>query len=227
VPGEDRWVSTSTRFLFPVRVLGALLRGKALAALRKAYDAGRLDLGGDCAPLADPAVFKRLLDKLYRKKWVVFAKRPFGGADQVFEYLGRYTHRTGISNQRLISMDDDGVHFHTRDGKVATLAPGEFIRRFLLHVLPKGYVKIRHFGLLASGNVNTRLVAARRALQAPDPPPPMPVPVDWRERLLRLTGVDPTLCPCCGGKLVRRPLPGAYAVPVVLDRPAPALEDSS
>jgi predicted Zn-ribbon and HTH transcriptional regulator len=225
VPGEDRWVSTSTRFLLPIRVLGALLRGKALAALSKAYDAGRLDLGGACAPLADPVVFKRLLDKLYRKKWVVFAKRPFGGAEQVFEYVGRYTHRTGISNQRLISMDDKAVRFHTRDGKVATLAPAEFIRRFLLHVLPKGFVKIRHFGLLAPGNVNTRLVAARRALRAADPPPPMPI--DWRERLLRLTGVDPTRCPACGATLVRRPLSGAWAVPVVLDRPAPALEDSS
>jgi len=223
VPGTGRWSPARPRFFLPVRVLGAMLRGKVLAALRAAYDRGDLDLGGTCASLADARAFKLLLDGLYRKKWVVYAKRPFGGPEQVVRYLGGYTHRTGISNHRLISMDDDGVHFHTRDGKIATLAPDEFIRRFLLHVLPKGYVKIRHFGLLASGNVNTRLAAARRALRAPEPP--KREPVDWEQRLLELTGTDPTVCPCCGGRLVRRPL--ARVCLVGATPSVPATEDTS
>ncbi len=224
VPGTERWIRARPCFFLPVRVLGAMLRGKVLAALRAAYDRGELDLGGACAPLADARAFKRLLDGLYRKKWVVYAKRSFGGAEQVVRYLGRYTHRTGISNQRLISMDDQTVRFRTRYDKVATITPNEFIRRFLLHVLPKGFVKLRHFGLLASGNVNSRLVAARRALHAPDPPPR--TPIDWRARLLALTGIDPTLCPCCGTKLDRWALP-ALPVTVALARTVPALEDSS
>ncbi len=225
VPGSDRWIAARSRFFLPIKVLGSLLRGKVLAALRIAYDRGKLDLGGDCTPLVDPAVFKCLLDKLYDKKWVVYAKRPFGGPEAVFRYLGRYTHRTGISNQRLLSMDDEAVRFHTRDGKSATLTPDEFIRRFLLHVLPKGFKKIRHFGLLAPVNVNTRLAVARRALQVPVPPPR--TPIDWRERLLRLTGVDPTRCPCCGATLVRRPLPDNRLAPVVQGAPSPVAEDSS
>ena len=224
-PGTGRWVAARPRFFLPVHVLGAMLRGKVLAGLRTAYDHGDLDLGGAGAPLTEPMAFKRLLDALYQKKWVVYAKRPFGGAEQVVRYLGRYTHRTGISNQRLISMDDQAVRFRTRDDKVATVAPDEFVRRFLLHVLPKGFVKIRHFGLLASGNVNTRLVAARRALHAPDPPPR--TTVDWRERLLALTGIDPTLCPCCGAKLASRVLPARWTVTVAPPRPAPTPEDSS
>ncbi len=223
VPGTGRWIPARPRFFLPVRVLGAMLRGKVLAGLKAAYDRGELDLGGTCAPLADAWAFKLLLDGLYGKKWVVYAKRPFGGPEQVVRYLGRYTHRTGISNQRLISMDDDGVHFHTRDGKIASLAPDEFIRRFLLHVLPKGYVKIRHFGILASGNVNTRLAAARRALHAPEPP--KREPVDWEQRLLELTGLDPTQCPCCGGRLIRRPL--ARPCLVGAAPPVPATEDTS
>jgi len=225
VPGTERWIPARSRFFLPIKVLGAMLRGKVLAALRTAYERGKLDLGGDCMPLADPAVFKRLLDRLYDKKWVVYAKRPFGGPEQVFRYLGRYTHRTGISNQRLLSMDDEAVWFHTRDDNVATLTPDEFIRRFLLHVLPAGFKKIRHRGLLAPANVNTRLVVARRVLDAPDPPPR--TPIDWRERLLRLTGVDPTLCTCCGATLVRRPLSDDRLVPVVAGAPNPVPEDSS
>jgi len=224
VPGTDRWIAARPRFFLPVRVLAKMLRGKVLAALRTAYDRHELDLGDDCAPLAKPRAFKRLLDGLYDKKWVVYAKRAFGGPEQVFAYLGRYTHRTGISNQRLISMDDQAVRFRTRGDHVATMAPAEFVRRFLLHVLPKGFVKIRHSGLLASGNVNTRLVVARRALGATDPPPRPRL--GWREHLFRLTGIDPTLCPCCGGKLVRRALtdvgPG-----LVTHGAAPAVEDSS
>jgi predicted Zn-ribbon and HTH transcriptional regulator len=225
IPGTDRWVAAKPRFFLPILVLGDMLRGKVLAALRKAYDRHELDLGGACAPLARPRAFKRLLDGLYTKKWVVYAKRAFGGAEQVVRYLGRYTHRTGISNQRILSMDDQAVRFRTRGDKVAVLAPSEFIRRFLLHVLPPGFKKIRHSGLLAPSNVNTRLVVARRALDAADPPPRPHL--DWRDRLFRLTGIDPTRCPACGATLLRRPLPVEWTAPVVLSRPAPALENSS
>ncbi len=118
---------------------------------------GQLDFDGACADLADPAAFARLKDALYKKDWVVYSKPPFGGAEQVFHYLGRYTHRVGISNQRLRGFDERGVTFATKDGAAVTLAPDEFIRRFLQHVLPRGFVKIRHFGLLAPGNVNGKL----------------------------------------------------------------------
>ena len=225
VPGTDRWLATPPGFFLPVFVLAELLRGKVLAGLRMAYDRGDLDLGGACTKLADAQAFKRLLDGLYAKKWVVYAKRAFGGAEQVVRYLGRYTHRTGISNQRLISMDNEVVRFRTRGDKVANVTPAEFIRRFLLHVLPKGFVKIRHYGLLASGNVNTRLVAARRVLGAEDPPPRPRL--GWREHLFRLTGIDPTRCPCCGGHLVARALADPRTTPIMLDRPAPVAEDSS
>jgi hypothetical protein len=224
-PSTNRWVAARQGFFLPVRVLGAMLRGKFLAGLRKAYDRGKLDLGGDCDSLTEPVAFNSLLTKLYRKKWVVYAKQPFGGPEQIFEYLGRYTHRTGISNQRLLSMDDEAVRFRTRGDHVAALAPAEFIRRFLLHVLPKGFRKIRHAGLLAAGNVNTRLVAARHALGAADPPPRPPL--DWRKRLIQLTGVDPTLCPRCGAKLVRLPLPELVIEHDTNGVPAPVQEDSS
>jgi len=224
VPGTDRWIAAQSRFFLPVRVLGAMLRGKVLDGLRTAYDRGQLDLDGGCAQLAAPAAFKRMLDGLYRKNWVVYAKRPPGGPEQVVRYLGRYTHRTGISNQRLISMDDSSVRFRTRGDKVATLAPAEFVQRFILHVLPKGFVKTRHFGLHAPANVKTRLVTARRVLGAAEPTPR--IAIDWRMRLLRLTGIDPVRCPCCGAKLLQRPLFEirlAHAVPVA----ALARENSS
>lgn len=220
-PGTGRWVSTPPDFLLPIHVLGALFRGKFLAALKAARDQRKLDLRGN-----PPAKFNRLLGTMYAKKWVVHAERPFGGALQVIRYLGGYVHRTGISNNRIVSMDQDAVSFKTRNGRTATLPPHEFIRRFLLHMLPKRFVRIRHFGLLASGNVNTRLAAARRAFGAPDPQP-RPAP-GWRELMTRLTGIDPMRCPRCGATLVRRPLPDISEPPASTDdRAEPQLEDSS
>jgi len=144
-PDGARWISVKGdgNFLFPVAVIGALFRGKLLAALTRAREHGQLDFDGECADLADPAAFARWKDALYKKNWVVYCKPPFGGAEQVFKYLGRYTHRVGISNQRLRSFDERGVTFATKDGAAVTLAPHEFIRRFLLHVLPRGFVRIR------------------------------------------------------------------------------------
>ncbi len=215
----DRWIAARRHYLFPAKVLSRLFRGKLLAAVEKAWCRGELI----CPELNESKAFARFRDALYKKKWVVYAKEPFGGGKQVFNYLGRYTHRVAISNQRLLSMNEDGIHFVTRGSKTATLAPEQFIGRFLQHVLPERFVKIRHFGLLAAGNVHSKLETARRLLE-PEPPalsplviallalfaalqPPSPPPMmGWRERLLLLTGFDPLRCPVCGGIRIRLPL---------------------
>ena len=209
----ERWVETKPDFLFPVRVIGAFFRGKFLDRLVHAYERGQLRLEGSAAVLADRDRFARLRDKLYKMRWVVYAKRPFGGPEQVFRYLGRYTHRVGLSNRRLVSLDERGVTFRTRAEQTATLTPHEFLRRFVLHVLPKGFVKIRHHGLMAPSHVSTRLVVARRLLEAAAPktapaaaPAEPRAPRDFRELLLALTGVDLRLCPRCGATLIRRAL---------------------
>lgn len=240
-----RWVAARGRgrYLFPVAVMKRLFRGKLLAALTRARERGQLDFDGPCADLAEPAAFARLKSDLAHKDWIVYCKPPFGGAEQVFKYIGRYTHRVGISNQRLIAMDERGVTFATKGGEHTTLAPDEFIRRFLLHVLPRGLVKIRHFGLLAPSNVNTKLAAARRLLApAPEPTPPLaaapaiaalvalaanagepPPPPAWRDLLLEITGIDLGRCRVCGrGNMIRHPLPvpsaaAAISPPAVLD----------
>ncbi|KYF77921.1 hypothetical protein BE20_07245 [Sorangium cellulosum] len=225
----SRWIEGRRGYLFPVQVLGKLFRGKLLAALRQAYDAGELDLTGGAAALENPAAFAALLDALYRKPWVVYAKPPFAGPEQVFAYLGRYTHRVGLSNHRLRSMDERGVCFRTRGDKTVTLSAEEFLRRFLLHVLPHRFVKIRHFGLMAACHATTTLEVARtRILAARDaghravggdehregsshehePSPRHIVKVDWCTLLAALTGLDLSICPRCGqAAMARRPLP--------------------
>jgi hypothetical protein len=207
----ERWLGTRPDFLFPVRVLAALFRGKFLVRLGRLRDAGKLRLDGAAAKLADGARFARVRDKLYRTRWVVYAKPPFGGPEQVFRYLGRYTHRVGISNRRLVSLDERGVTFRTRGENTAVLAPDEFLRRFLLHVLPRGFVKIRHHGLMAASNVTTSLAVARRLLETATRTPAPDTshgPRDFRELLLVLTGIDLRLCPRCGAAAVQRhPIP--------------------
>ncbi len=187
--------------LFPVRVLSALFRGKLVAALDAAFHEGRLNLAGVDGfggGVPNDVAWKRLRRKLYRTKWVSYAKPPFAGPEIVYQYLGRYTHRVGLSNHRLVSVTDDAVTFRTWGEDTATLHPHEFLRRFLQHVLPHGFVKLRHYGLLAPGNVNTKLVAACELLKARATPPPVEVapppagldkPADWRELLL--TGLGP------------------------------------
>ncbi|HUJ86418.1 MAG TPA: IS91 family transposase [Burkholderiales bacterium] len=206
------WKSARRRYLFPVKVLSRLFRGKFLAALGAAYRNNELQFGGSTQALADASAFQRLVDELHRSEWVVYAKRPFGGPQQVFRYLGRYTHRVGISNQRLQAIDADGVRFATKGGRSITLPPQTFIRRFLLHVLPAGFVKIRHYGLLAAGNATTQLEHARALLQLNSTPdhtgPTGSGALDWQTRLLQLTGVDLTRCPhCSGGRMIRHALP--------------------
>ena len=214
-----RWRSTAQDYLFPVRVLSKLFRGKLLATLEEARRNGRLKLEGiegfDDKSRSDRA-WHRLRDKLYQTRWISYAKPPFGGAKAVYEYLGRYTHRVGLSNHRLLSTTADAVTFRTRAEQTVTLHPIEFLRRFLLHVLPHRFVKLRHYGLLAPGNVNGRLLLARQRIAARTTPiaaspPPQPVAIpareDWRALLLRRTGIDLTRCPICNGHLTSRPLP--------------------
>lgn len=216
------WKSSKQDYLFPVSVLSKLFCGKLMAILDEAYCAGHLDVrgvegfGGD---LSNDEAWRRLKRKLYRTKWVSYAKPPFAGPESVYQYLGRYTHRVGLSNHRLVSATEDAVIFRTRGDETATLHPHEFLRRFLQHVLPPGFVKLRHYGLLASGNVNTRLVAARALLETSaqvsrSPEPTLersdsePTP-SWRDLLHRLTGLDPSRCQRCGGAIHSRPLPRA------------------
>jgi Putative transposase/Transposase zinc-binding domain len=207
----QRWVAGQRQYFLPVKVLGKLFRGKFLAALKALYQAGQLTLTGSVTPLNDPVAFQQLLDGLYGRKWIVYAKRPFGGPVQVFRYLGRYSHRVAISNARLVSMDENHVAFQWKDyadghqTKVMCLSAEEFLRRLLLHVLPKGFVRIRHYGLLASVNVATKLVRCRQLLgqEAQLTPPSCK---SWIDRVLEWTGQNPMHCPHCQGVLQRRAL---------------------
>ena len=175
--------------------------------MKAAYQAGELTLTGSVAHLGDPKAFQQLLDPLYGRSWVVYAKRPFGGPEHVFRYLGRYSHRVAISNTRLVAMEDEHVAFLWKDYaddskiKVMRLSAEEFLRRFLLHVLPKGFVRIRHYGLLASVNVATKLERCRQLLERPQETK-IP-PKTWVERVLEWTGQDPLRCPHCQGPLQR------------------------
>jgi len=232
----ERWVPTKLeRYLFPREVIAKLFRNKFLDALKRAYKNEKLRFRSAYEELADPTFFRVFVDKLYNINWGVYAKRPFGGPQQVFEYLGRYTHRVAISNHRLISSDDDGVTFITKRDKTITLPHQEFIRRFLLHVLPSGFVKIRHFGIKASGNVNTKLVRARELLEEQNPSvgkdsnteatneSDAHEPESWQEQMRRLTGTDLSICPLCGeGKMIRRPLPKNKAMTNAREPPGEA-----
>ena len=168
----SRWISSTEDFLLPVPVLSLMFRGKMLAMLKAAHADGRLQFFGAHADLADKARFKAWLEPLYDTGWHVYAKRPFAGPEQVLAYLARYTHRVAISNRRLIKADVTGVTFTFKDYRIEgpdryktmTLAPGEFIRRFMLHVLPKGFHRIRHYGLLASSRTKAATIVRAREL---------------------------------------------------------------
>jgi hypothetical protein len=219
---DGRWVDSPEKYLLPVRVLGRLFRGKFLDGLVRLFSEGKLAPGPradkTASDLLEPVAFAQLKATLYKKDWVVYAKAPFRDPAALFGYLGLYTHRVAISNHRLLHVDDQEVVFRTRDQRVCRLAPLEFMRRFLQHVLPLGFVKIRHFGLLAAGNVNTKLAAARAALQqqrgqrkpaASTGAPSLPtVAPDWRALFHRLTGIDLDVCPDCGGAVTAQPLLG-------------------
>jgi hypothetical protein len=205
-----RWIAARPDYLFPVRRLGKMFRDRVLAALHRARELGKLRFVGPAESLADRERWGNLLDKLNKKRWIVYCKPPFGDRDQAFRYLGQYTHRVGLSNQRLDSLDEHGVTFRTRGAERVTVTPDEFLRRFVLHVLPKGFVKIRHYGLFAPGNVGIKLAAARALLCAVTPAAEAEsarAPRDFRDLLLALTGIDLRRCPRCGAlAVVRLPL---------------------
>ena len=189
-----RWIPAHANFLFPVRALAKVFRGRYLAGLRRAFDQGALQFAGSLASLAEPAAFAAWLEALRTQAWVVYCKPPFAGPEHVLAYLGRYTHRVAISNDRLVGVGDGRVRFRWRDYadgdrvKVLALAVDEFLRRFLLHVVPAGFVRIRHFGLLANRHRATALAQCRALLS--QPPPPMDPPESVRDLLLRVTGID-------------------------------------
>jgi hypothetical protein len=173
---DDRWVSSRSDFLLPVRVLSRVFRGKFLHGLQAAHAEGRLGFFGSLVSLADRSQWNALLDESVRQDWVVYAKPPFGGPQQVLKYLARYTHRVAVANRRLLAMDGDQVTFRWKDysdnnaQKTMTLHPHEFLRRFLLHILPRGFVKLRHFGFLANRCRKERLAQARVLLSRPATP---------------------------------------------------------
>ncbi|MEF2559403.1 IS91 family transposase, partial [Aurantimonas sp. C2-5-R2] len=198
----SRWIACRPGFFLPVRVLSRLFRRRFLEELQAAFDAGELAFFGNLAGLAQSAAFARRLRELRRIEWVVYAKPPFGGPEQVLAYLGRYTHRVAISNARLVEMSDDGrVSFRWKDyrhhgkSKVMVLDADEFIRRFLLHTLPDGFHRIRHYGFLANGHRAARLVLCRALLDVLPPGPAAkpasdPASTDLAHR-----------CRCCGGMM--------------------------
>jgi hypothetical protein len=198
---HTHWIPSRPRFL-PRPVLRRRFRGKFVAGLKSAFQHQQLHLAGDLARIAQPKIFAAWLRPLFRKNWVVYCKPPFGGPQYVLQYLGRYTHRVAISNHRLISFNDDQVTFRWRDSahnnqqKVMSLSLDEFLTRFLLHLLPKGFVRIRHFGFLANRRRATLLPLCRQALDAV-PPPQAETPTSTTKESRPLW-----LCPNCGGPMV-------------------------
>jgi len=201
----SRWVSRSPRYFLPVRVFSKLFRGLMLAKLLAAHQAGQLQFFKQYAHLAEPKAFACYLAPLRRRKWYVYSKRPFGGPEAVLAYLSRYTHRVAISNRRLIALDENGVTFNYKDyrsggrarHKVMTLATSEFIRRFLSHVLPKGFHRIRYYGLLAKPSCAENLARARELLAVPKP---QPLPDNDGGPTEPSTTAHP--CPCCGSRMI-------------------------
>ena len=199
-PDGSRWVRPRRNFFLPVKVMAKIFRGKFLDALRKAFSSGALRFAGRMRNLATPRAFGALLRQSCRNPWVVYAKRPFGGPEHVLQYLGNYTHRVAISNHRLVGLEDGRVRFRWRDSahknkkRVMTLRVDEFLRRFFLHVLPPGFVRIRHFGLFANRLRKVSLELCRILLdeagaQAVKPDTANPAAGFWS-------------CPICGGTMV-------------------------
>jgi hypothetical protein len=199
-------VAAREGFLLPVGVLAAVFRGKFLAGLKQLHQEGRLSLTGEAEKLRDPFEFLNFLDPLYKKTWCVYSKPPFGGPEQVLEYLARYTHRVALSNHRLVRLADGKVTFTYKDysqngrRREMTLPVEEFIRRFLQHVLPHRFVRIRYYGLFANRHRKRQLERARALLGVTSPAPTAGSEEreDWETVYQRVTGRDPTLCERCG-----------------------------
>jgi hypothetical protein len=218
IDAVPRWVACRPGFFLPVRVLSRVFRGKFLDGLKRLFEEGKLQLSGHFHTLADPRAGAAWWKALYASDWVVYSKRPFGGPEQVLKYLARYTHRVAISNSRLESLDDGRVTFRIKDyadgarSKRLTLDALEFLRRFVQHVLPKGFVKIRHYGLLAHAQRDARLNRCRRLLLVAN------AAAVAGESTVLIEPAPPRCCPECGGtRLVYRELARA---------PGPAASDA-
>ena len=204
-----RWLSFPKRFFIPVKVLSRLFRGKVLFYLKKSWEKRELKFPGTVAKIQDQ--FAVLLDDLYQMEWVVYVKPPFKDAEMLIDYLGRYTHRIAIGNHRILKMEDGHVFFLWRDyadgnkKKIMKLEASEFIRRFLLHVLPEKFVKVRYYGLLANRKSDTMLSRCRRLLACSSKPKNRSVPETWQEFLLRACELDLLTCPYCKkGRMIKK-----------------------
>jgi hypothetical protein len=221
VPGggltEDgkRWVKAKKRkkrkgdFFVHVNVISDLFKKKFLSYLKRSYYKGELKFEGEIKAMKDITMFKKLMNELYAKKWITYCKQPFGGVGQVINYLGRYTHRVAVSNQRIKNIESGKVTFSYKDyrdsnkTKEMTLEAGEFIRRFLLHILPDNFYKIRYYGILSSRNKKIKLRQCRQTLGVEKKAEEMVITKSWREKLYELTGIDINQCPKCKkGKMI-------------------------
>ena len=203
-PDGSRWVSCRKGFFIPVRVMSSLFRGKFLDHLKSSFESDDLIFPGGIRHLKEPHVFEMFRGQFYHKKWVVYCKPPFDGAEGVLKYLGRYTHRIAISNNRILKVQDGNVSFRWRDyadgnkQKIMTLKANEFIRRFLLHVLPPRYVRIRHFGLLANRSRKDNMALCRELIDSCETvTKEKDKPETWQDQLLRICGIDINTCPVC------------------------------
>jgi hypothetical protein len=201
-PSGCSFVRSKTKFFIPVKVLSKVFRGKFLYFLKQAFVEEKLRFTGQSLPYAEEASFQSLIDSLYEKDWVVYCKKPFKSPYHVVQYLSRYTHKTAIYNNRLVSMDDETVTFNYRDykdeGKVKPMKLNamEFMRRFMLHVLPSGFQKIRYYGFLSNCNRKTKLLKCLHLTRSPIKPK---VKLSVKELILKVTGVDISICSSCGG----------------------------
>jgi hypothetical protein len=208
----SRWLRSKKDFFIPVQVLSSLFRGKFLGGLKKLYEAEELKFLGQIEELKAPPAFKRFLTNLYCQAWVVYCRSPLKHPEKVVDYLGRYTHRVALSNDRLVKLEDNRVTFRWRDSadnnkiKWLTLEAFEFIRRFLLHVLPNQFVKIRYYGILSHRSRKGKLLRCKKLLGVLVPEESKQVLKEtWQDLLTRITGIDPRVCPYCGkGKMIQR-----------------------
>ena len=197
---EQSWVKTKGKFLLPVRVMSRLFRGKFLDGLKKLYEAGELEFRGGLEELSNPKAFEKLLSKLYRMEWVVWAKPPFASPEHTYRYLGHYTHRMGLSNKRLQEVKDGELRFQTRGSRSVTLKLEEFFRRLTLHILPSGFVRIRHYGLMSQTHKKTKLEIARKLLEGSKSKEENQ---EGKHAAAKTEEARVHRCPTCGGTLRR------------------------
>ena len=222
---KSRWIAARDNFLFSVKALSMVFRAKFTEHLIKAFNKGELIFPGTISTLADEKEFSKLIKTLKQKNWIVYCKKPFAGPQQVLDYIGRYTHRVAISNHRIVSIENGNVTFAYRDRrnnntlKTMTLKSEKFIGRFLLHVLPDGFMRIRHFGFLANRYKKENIKRCRELLSVTEQIPE-PVKKNTQELMVELTGVDISLCPCCkkGSMIIVDEIPALWkANPKYLD----------